>query len=124
MSLQLVTPETYSTLSGEERQSLSADEIRNLDLFERELKREVITAGNVGPISNAAWEWLNHYTVGAKAANKTAPSPDLVTPEKRKARVEYLLKLRAAARQAAADRKAASKARREGREGSKAVDVA
>ena len=76
---------------------------------------EAIHASDIGVISKAAREWLNHFA--AKSAKTPGPDtpalhPDLTTPEQRKARVEYLLKLRAAAKQAAADRKAASKARR------------
>ncbi|KAJ6448831.1 hypothetical protein C8R45DRAFT_947749 [Mycena sanguinolenta] len=76
---------------------------------------EVIRAGDVGPISKAAQEWLNHFaTNSAKTPAPDTPAlrPDLTTPEERKARVEHLLKLRAAAKQAVSDRKAAMTAER------------
>ncbi|KAJ6490989.1 hypothetical protein C8R45DRAFT_1096524 [Mycena sanguinolenta] len=110
MSSQPPSFENYTTLSTEERQALSVEENLELDLFE-----QAIRAGDVGPISKAAQEWLNHFaTKSAKTPAPDTPAlrPDLTTPEERKARVEYLLKLRAAAKQAAFDRKAASKARR------------
>ncbi|KAJ6494503.1 hypothetical protein C8R45DRAFT_927681 [Mycena sanguinolenta] len=106
MSHQTLSLETYSTLSEEERRALSAEENLELDLFE-----QVINAGDVGPISKAAREWLNHYAVVTDTPNPTAPRPDLATPQQIKARVEYLLQLRAAGKKAAADRRAVIKAR-------------
>ncbi|KAF7354530.1 hypothetical protein MSAN_01365400 [Mycena sanguinolenta] len=121
MSDTLLPPDTYSLLSVEERETLSVEERRELDLFERELKREVIQAGDVGPISKAAQEWLNHFTTPARGSDQSVatkdlvpPKKDLVTPEQRKARLAYLVGLREAAKKAEAERTAARKARRMG----------
>ncbi|KAJ7828189.1 hypothetical protein B0H13DRAFT_2373328 [Mycena leptocephala] len=98
---------------------LSPEERRELDLIERELKQEVIKAGDVGPLSKAAREWLARNrdtptdTVSrAEPEGKKWGTPDLVTREEIKARVAYLVHLREAALEAAAARKAAGKAKR------------
>jgi hypothetical protein len=80
---------------------------------------EVIKAGDVGPLSKAAREWLARNrdtptdTVShAEPEGKKWGTPDLVTREEIKARVAYLVNLREAALEAAAARKAAGKAKR------------
>ncbi|KAJ7909359.1 hypothetical protein B0H13DRAFT_2330407 [Mycena leptocephala] len=96
--------------------SLSAEDQRELDLLERELKREVLEVGEVGPLSKAARDWLGRNrspNLLAEAESKWA-SPDLVTREQIQARVAYLVGLRKAALDAVAARKAASKAKRSG----------
>jgi acyl-CoA reductase-like NAD-dependent aldehyde dehydrogenase len=79
---------------------------------------EAIKAGDVGPLSKAACEWLgrNHDTPEtvsrAEPEGKKWATPDLVTREEIHARVAYLVRLREAALEAAAAWKAAGKAKR------------
>jgi hypothetical protein len=78
---------------------------------------EAIKAGNVGPLSKAVREWLGRNrdapTVSlAEPEGKKWATPDLVTREEIHARVAYLVRLREAALEAAAARKAAGKAKR------------
>ncbi|KAJ6488186.1 hypothetical protein C8R47DRAFT_1213648 [Mycena vitilis] len=106
------------TQKAEAETEMSPEERRELDLVERELKREVLQVGPVGPISKAAREWLQRNQVTPQAA-QTPPEakvwgPDLVTPEEIRKRVEDLVRRREMLVQAAAARKAASKKKRVG----------
>jgi hypothetical protein len=88
----------------------------------RRVFSEVIRAGDVGPLSKAAREWLgrNRQTFAdqvtrAEPEGKKWTTPDLVTREEIHARVEYLVRRREAALEAVAAKKAASKAKRGGK---------
>ncbi|KAJ7928224.1 hypothetical protein B0H13DRAFT_1860665 [Mycena leptocephala] len=114
--LEAIHTYTNPAMSDPVHSPLSAEDQRELDLLERELKREVLEVGEVCPLSKAAREWLGrnrspNLSLMAEAESKWA-SPDLVTREQITARVAHLVGLRKAALDAVAARKAASKAKR------------
>ncbi|KAJ7429011.1 hypothetical protein B0H11DRAFT_1946399 [Mycena galericulata] len=88
---------------------MSAAERKQRDEDELKLKQEVIDLGPTGPISKAARDWLHRNKAVADALlEKLGATPDLVTPEQRRERVEQALKWR----QVGLDKEAARRAKR------------